>query len=207
LPQAGHAYFLVVRFLVLVPCRVTPGVAIRRGFVTVKPARSLGLVKSEPREKPEITAEEEGIIRKERINQPEWMRVGFEIAIAIRCRLRETAMDFHNIDFENHGISCTQKRVFRLGKIGCNVAGPKGTDGNRVGELLRSWFGADAGMRGTGFKVVFRRSAEGWSFTPVPAPARHHPVEFPHLQPYNPSELGIFRVERPGCLWWFVPAF
>jgi superfamily II DNA or RNA helicase/diadenosine tetraphosphate (Ap4A) HIT family hydrolase/SOS-response transcriptional repressor LexA len=56
--------------------------------------------------------------------------------------------------------------VFRCVRIACNVAGPKGTDGNRLGELMRDWFGPDAGMPGTGFKVVFRHSAEGWSVAP-----------------------------------------
>lgn len=83
--------------------------AIRHGFVAVNPARSLGLVKNKPREKPEITAEEEATIRKNLADRPEWMRVGFEIAMAIGCRLRETAIDFRNIDFENHGISFPQK--------------------------------------------------------------------------------------------------
>lgn len=83
--------------------------AIRRGFVAVNPARALGLVKVKPKEKSEITAEEESLIRKELPSWPEWMQVGFEIAMAIGCRLRETAIDFRNIDFENRIISFQQK--------------------------------------------------------------------------------------------------
>jgi SOS-response transcriptional repressor LexA len=55
--------------------------------------------------------------------------------------------------------------VFRLVRIACNVAGPKGTDANQLGELMLNWFGPDAGMPGTGFKVVFHHSVEGWSIT------------------------------------------
>lgn len=83
--------------------------AIRLGFITVNPARSLGLVKIKPKEKSEITPAEEAIIRKELPNWPEWMRVAFEIAMAIGCRLRETAIDFRNIDFDNRVISFQQK--------------------------------------------------------------------------------------------------
>jgi SOS-response transcriptional repressor LexA len=59
--------------------------------------------------------------------------------------------------------------VFRCVRIACNVAGPKGTNANRLGELMRRWFGPDAGVPGTGFKVIFRNSAEGWSVAPAEA--------------------------------------
>jgi superfamily II DNA or RNA helicase/diadenosine tetraphosphate (Ap4A) HIT family hydrolase len=52
--------------------------------------------------------------------------------------------------------------VFHLVKVACNVAHPKGTTDNRLGELLRSWFGANAGLPGTGFTVLFQNSTEGW---------------------------------------------
>jgi superfamily II DNA or RNA helicase/SOS-response transcriptional repressor LexA len=61
--------------------------------------------------------------------------------------------------------------VFRLVRVACNVAGPKGSDANQLGELMRNWFGPDAGMPGTGFQVVFRRSVEGWSITPAAEPS------------------------------------
>jgi superfamily II DNA or RNA helicase/diadenosine tetraphosphate (Ap4A) HIT family hydrolase/HKD family nuclease/SOS-response transcriptional repressor LexA len=61
--------------------------------------------------------------------------------------------------------------VFRFVRIACNVAGPKGSEGNQLGDLMRRWFGTDAGVPGTGFKVVFQHSAGGWSAAPASAPA------------------------------------
>jgi len=52
-------------------------------------------------------------------------------------------------------------------KVACNVAHRKEATDNRLGELLRSWFGADAGSPGTGFRVRFRNSTDGWSVQPV----------------------------------------
>jgi hypothetical protein len=57
--------------------------------------------------------------------------------------------------------------VFRFVKVACNVAHPKGTSDNRLDELLRSWFGPDAGLPGTGFTVRFQNSAEGLRVEPV----------------------------------------
>jgi superfamily II DNA or RNA helicase/diadenosine tetraphosphate (Ap4A) HIT family hydrolase/HKD family nuclease len=57
--------------------------------------------------------------------------------------------------------------VFRFVKVACNVAHPKGTTDNRLDELLRSWFGPDAGLPGTGFTVRFQNSTEGWRVNPM----------------------------------------
>jgi hypothetical protein len=57
--------------------------------------------------------------------------------------------------------------VFRFVKVACNVAHPKGTTDNRLDELLRSWFGPDAGLPGTGFTARFQNSTEGWRVNPV----------------------------------------
>lgn len=65
--------------------------------------------------------------------------------------------------------------VFRLVRIACNVAGPKGKDGNKLGALMHEWFGPDAGMPGTGFRVEFKHSTEGWSVAPVEAPSAAKP--------------------------------
>jgi superfamily II DNA or RNA helicase/diadenosine tetraphosphate (Ap4A) HIT family hydrolase/HKD family nuclease len=61
--------------------------------------------------------------------------------------------------------------LFRLVKIACNVAGPEGDSGNRLPELLRGWFGPDAGVPGTHYQVRFSPSAQGWRIEPVPAAA------------------------------------
>lgn len=59
--------------------------------------------------------------------------------------------------------------VFSLVTVACNVAYPKGTTDNRLAELLRSWFGPNAGLPGTGFTVRFRNSADGWRVQPEQA--------------------------------------
>ncbi|MHB9008920.1 MAG: tyrosine-type recombinase/integrase [Limisphaerales bacterium] len=83
--------------------------AVRRGFIGINPARGLGLVKDRPAEKPEITAQEEALIRRALPDWPEWMSVAFDIAMATGCRLRETQIELRNID-ENHGtVSFVQK--------------------------------------------------------------------------------------------------
>jgi len=73
---------------------------------------------------------------------------------------------------------------FRFVKVACNVAHPKGTTDNRLGEPLQSWFGQDAGIPGTGFSVRFHNSSEGW---------RVHPVQ--HILPAQPAALSR---ERPS---------
>ncbi|MFM7058714.1 MAG: type III restriction endonuclease subunit R, partial [Planctomycetota bacterium] len=52
--------------------------------------------------------------------------------------------------------------TFRCVKVACNVASPKDTAGNQLPQLLRQWFGPDAGLPGTQFRVQFRKAAEGW---------------------------------------------
>ena len=56
--------------------------------------------------------------------------------------------------------------VFRFVKIACNVAAPAGDSGNKLVDLLRDWFGSDAGAPGTGFQVKFTPSEEGWLIEP-----------------------------------------
>lgn len=83
--------------------------AIRLGFIVTNLARGLGLTKDKPAVKPEITTDEERRIREELPNWPEWMQVAFEISMATGCRLRETVLDFREIDFQSGIIHFTQK--------------------------------------------------------------------------------------------------
>ncbi|MBM3823924.1 MAG: hypothetical protein FJ404_13745 [Verrucomicrobia bacterium] len=99
--------------------------------------------------------------------------------------------------------------VFRMVRIACNVAGPKGMDANRLGELMRSWFGPDAGMPGTGFKVVFQQSAEGWSVAPDTAPSggeRFTPTALADQVPANVIQL-IQSPEMADRFTRFVPVY
>jgi phage repressor protein C with HTH and peptisase S24 domain len=55
---------------------------------------------------------------------------------------------------------------FRLVKVACNVAYPSGSNGNLLPTLLRSWFGPDAGLPGTGSRVRFSHKDGAWSVAP-----------------------------------------
>jgi SOS-response transcriptional repressor LexA len=56
--------------------------------------------------------------------------------------------------------------TFRFVKIACNVAAPVGVPGNQLPDLMRTWFGADAGAPGTDFHVQFERTESGWTAVP-----------------------------------------
>ena len=76
---------------------------------------------------------------------------------------------------------------FRFMKEFCNVARPLGTATNLLPDLLRRWFGPDAGRPGTGFRVRFTRSPDGWWVEPasarvVPLAPRGSVVTFPSLR-------------------------
>jgi len=56
---------------------------------------------------------------------------------------------------------------FRFAKIAINVARPVGARRNELPELLKSWFGADAGQPGTTHHVRFVPTPDGWCCEPV----------------------------------------
>lgn len=55
---------------------------------------------------------------------------------------------------------------FRFVKIACNVAHPKGEKDNALPSLLRSMFGPDAGLPGTGYTLRFTQKDGSWSLAP-----------------------------------------
>jgi superfamily II DNA or RNA helicase/diadenosine tetraphosphate (Ap4A) HIT family hydrolase len=57
--------------------------------------------------------------------------------------------------------------TFRFVRLFCNVAFPVGTDKNQLGELMRRWFGPQAGHPSTAFDVRFTSSPDGWWVEPV----------------------------------------
>jgi len=59
--------------------------------------------------------------------------------------------------------------VFRCKKEFCNVARPIGSMRNLLPDLLRGWFGPDAGHPGTTFLVRFGHSPDGWWVEPIKA--------------------------------------
>lgn len=51
-------------------------------------------------------------------------------------------------------------------KVAVNVARPEGASGNQLGQLLQQWFGPDAGLPGTNFRVKFWRQDGQWQAAP-----------------------------------------
>ena len=58
---------------------------------------------------------------------------------------------------------------FKLVKVACNVAKPVGEKGNQLGDLLKQWFGPNAGLPGTNFHVRFESKSGEWHVSPVGA--------------------------------------
>jgi hypothetical protein len=52
-------------------------------------------------------------------------------------------------------------------KVAVNVARLPGEDRNRLPEILRAWFGPDAGLPGTRHDVVLDKAEEGWRLRPA----------------------------------------
>lgn len=67
---------------------------------------------------------------------------------------------------------------FKFVKVACNVAAPEGEKTNQLSELLRNWFGPNAGLPGTGFVVRFTQEGEVWAAAPV-SPAGEMPLSAP----------------------------
>jgi superfamily II DNA or RNA helicase/diadenosine tetraphosphate (Ap4A) HIT family hydrolase/HKD family nuclease/SOS-response transcriptional repressor LexA len=79
---------------------------------------------------------------------------------------------------------------FRFQKIACNVARPLDSHRNQLPDLMRRWFGPDAGRPGTDYRVRFSPAPEGWWIEPlpvegaevVPFPTLGRVVAFPSLR-------------------------
>ena len=52
-------------------------------------------------------------------------------------------------------------------KVAVNVVTLPGSEENILGEILRGWFGPDAGQRGTGFEVAVEAGEDGWVMRPI----------------------------------------
>jgi hypothetical protein len=60
-------------------------------------------------------------------------------------------------------------------KIALNVIKGSGGEENRLPEILKGWFGPNAGQPGTKHQVCFEYTSEGWSMKPVGSPLTVHP--------------------------------
>ena len=104
----------------------------------------------------------------------------------------------------------------KFAKLFVNVLREQGSEDNVLGEVMRRWFGPDAGLPGTQFEVVFQHTAEGWVLRPhsVAAdatgqaqPWRHYLREkIPPLFgfEFNPGIWNTGFIVRPGHIFLLV---
>ncbi len=59
---------------------------------------------------------------------------------------------------------------FKFVKVACNVAKPLAGQGNELSSLLKTWFGPNAGLPGTDFKVQFQSKGGQWNIRPLDVP-------------------------------------
>lgn len=85
--------------------------AVRRSYVTANPALRLGLKRTPPKKKPEITTKEQAKIETALLKQDEWMRDCWTVAMRQGCRLSETAASLNNVD-------STRREITFVGKGG-----------------------------------------------------------------------------------------
>jgi hypothetical protein len=73
---------------------------------------------------------------------------------------------------------------FKFVKVACNIARPEGDKSNELGELLRDWFGPNAGLPGTNFRVRFKTRNGIWHAAPAEIVSTNNdePAE-PELEP------------------------
>lgn len=72
--------------------------AVRRDYINANPCLRLGLKRTPPKQKPEITAKEQVKIETALKAQDEWMRDSWLVAMRQGCRISETAVPISNID-------------------------------------------------------------------------------------------------------------
>ena len=78
--------------------------AIQLGFADTNPCAGLGLKKSKPEEKPEITDEHFAMIVSKLQEMPAWMFINFAICYYTGCRLREASVPLSGVDLDNRFI-------------------------------------------------------------------------------------------------------
>lgn len=72
--------------------------AVRRGFSETNPCREVRLKKAEPKEKQEISPEDQARIEAELLSKPQWMREQWLVLMRHGCRIAETAVPLNEID-------------------------------------------------------------------------------------------------------------
>ncbi|MHC5068610.1 MAG: helicase-related protein, partial [Planctomycetota bacterium] len=100
-----------------------------------------------------------------------------------------------------------QRWSFRLVKVACNVAHPVGSSGNQLGELLRTWFGTDAGLPGTGFRVSFTKRDGAWHVEPLRASGSGNSQAAAHAQPAALPATAVVDLDPATTADDFVPIY
>jgi len=75
--------------------------AIRREFCESNPIARLGIARTAPKVKPELSDAEIRTLHAAVLSQPDWMRVAFEIALYTGCRFSECEIPMENVDLES----------------------------------------------------------------------------------------------------------
>lgn len=84
-------------------------------------------------------------------------------------------------------------------KVAINVVRKPHTDQNLLPELLRGWFGADAGKPGTAFRVSFAQDGDQWHMAPVTS-ALSRDVRL--WKPYMRDQIpGLFGLKFTTAIW------
>lgn len=78
--------------------------AIRLGHTETNPLAMLGIGRVAQKVKPELTDEQIALLREKLRDQPEWMRVCFEIGLYTGCRFNECSFPIADVDFQNKTI-------------------------------------------------------------------------------------------------------
>ena len=81
------------------------GEAVRLGHADANPLVSLKLRRDKAAKKPELSDMEIQLIQQALKNEPEWMQTAFAISLHTGCRLRETRLPLHCIDFKENKIT------------------------------------------------------------------------------------------------------
>jgi hypothetical protein len=160
--------------------------AVRRGYCIANPLASMGLKKDPPKEKPEITDAEVSLIRRKLKDEPEWMRVSFEIATYQGCRLSETQVPFSRINFEAGTIQFHVKR----GKVFTTRLHPK------LVPLLTKL--KSRGLKQTCTLPQMAAKDWHWFFHGRDEPGHHRPAFLPHLCFHCTRVTVITKMARAG---------
>jgi site-specific recombinase XerD len=89
--------------------------AVKRGYLPANPAMRLGMRRRPPKQKPEITFDEQRAIEKALLNEKGWMGDCWLVAMRQGCRISETAVPLRDIDLKARTITFRGKG----GKIHC----------------------------------------------------------------------------------------